>query len=135
MTQQTPKRSTNRNMDKMVLQDSRSHADNQLLFWAKDAKGYTTDINQAHLFTQEEAMSQQAARTTDIPHKLADIRAVISATVDRECIAGAPEQSQGRSERRAEDCAAGLGIPEYRQIRRTPTNHHQSRPGVAGRMV
>lgn len=86
MTQQTPKRSTNKKMDKMVLQDSRSHADNQLLFWAKDAKGYTTDINQAHLFTQGEAMSQQAARTTDIPHKLADIRAVISATVDRDAL-------------------------------------------------
>ncbi|KXS55242.1 MAG: hypothetical protein AWU57_341 [Marinobacter sp. T13-3] len=56
-----------------VLQDSRSIADHQTLFWAKDGKGYTTDLNQAHLFTEDEAAQQHAVRKSDIPHRVADL--------------------------------------------------------------
>lgn len=55
-------------MDQLFyLQDSRGHADNYLLFWAENGKGYTTDISRAQVFTQIEAIKQHESRHTDIP--------------------------------------------------------------------
>ena len=49
------------------LQDSRSYVGNDILFWAKDGKGYTTDLSNAHIYTKEEAVEQHKSRETDIP--------------------------------------------------------------------
>lgn len=49
------------------LQDKRQIVGNDLVFWAIDSKGYTTDISKAHVFTKESAFSQNAMRETDIP--------------------------------------------------------------------
>jgi hypothetical protein len=59
------------------LQDSRGSGcvGNDLLFWAKDGKGYTTAIEEAHVFTLEKAMSQHRSRPTDIPWPVAYIQA------------------------------------------------------------
>lgn len=64
----------NNNPDLYVLQDSRSMADDQMLFWAKFAAGYTTELDRAHRFTKEEAEAQHAARPTDIPHRVGDLK-------------------------------------------------------------
>ena len=53
--------------DQFYLQDSRSYVGNDMLFWAKDGKGYTTDINKAHVYTKEKAVAQHESRNSDIP--------------------------------------------------------------------
>ena len=49
------------------LQDNRQYVGNDVLWWAKDRCGYTTDISKAHVFTKEEAVKQNHCRETDIP--------------------------------------------------------------------
>lgn len=66
-------KSVNDNPDLYVLQDIRSTADNRMLFWAKEARGYTTDLNEAHRFTKESALAQHERRSTDIPHRVGDL--------------------------------------------------------------
>jgi hypothetical protein len=53
--------------DEYYLQDSRSYVGNDILFWAKDGNGYTTDIRNAHVYTKEKAVAQHHRRETDIP--------------------------------------------------------------------
>jgi DNA-directed RNA polymerase subunit RPC12/RpoP len=49
------------------LQDKRQYVGNDLLFWAKDGKGYTTDVSKAEIYTKEKAFAQNYSRETDIP--------------------------------------------------------------------
>ena len=49
------------------LQDARQYVGNDLLFWAKDSKGYTTDVSKAHVFTELEALEAHEWRGTDVP--------------------------------------------------------------------
>jgi len=50
------------------LQDKRQYVGNDILWWAKDGKGYTTDVSEAEVFTKERALKQNACRPAiDIP--------------------------------------------------------------------
>lgn len=49
------------------LQDSRGYVGNDVLWWAKDGKGYTTDLSKAHTYTKADAVAQYEMRETDIP--------------------------------------------------------------------
>jgi hypothetical protein len=49
------------------LQDKRSYVGNCVVWWAKDNKGYTTQIEQAHRYTKEQAFAQHKGRASDIP--------------------------------------------------------------------
>lgn len=53
--------------DKFYLQDSRSYTGNDVIWWAKDGRGYTTDLSRAHIYTRDEALRQHKSRETDIP--------------------------------------------------------------------
>jgi len=53
--------------DAYYLQDKRSWVGNDMVFWAKDGNGYTTDLRKAHVYTRAEAEAQQRQRDTDIP--------------------------------------------------------------------
>ncbi len=55
--------------NEFYLQDSRGSGcvGNDLLFWAKEGKGYTTDLGKAEVYTLERAMGQHYSRHTDIP--------------------------------------------------------------------
>lgn len=53
--------------DLFYLQDSRGYVGNDMLFWAKDGKGYTTDLRAAEVYTREAAQTQHDSRPTDIP--------------------------------------------------------------------
>lgn len=53
--------------DLFYLQDSRGYVGNDVIWWAKDGKGYTTDLSEAHVYCQEDAQKQHDMRETDIP--------------------------------------------------------------------
>jgi hypothetical protein len=53
--------------DLFYLQDSRTYVGNDMLFWAIDGKGYTTDLRKAQVYTKDEAVAQHRRRETDIP--------------------------------------------------------------------
>ncbi len=67
-----------------VLQDSRSNLGDLALFWARDGHGYTHDLNQAHRFTEAEALAQNQNRPTDIPHKLTDLKPATQKVIEAE---------------------------------------------------
>ena len=54
-------------MEKFYLQDSRSYVGNNVLFWAKDNKGYTTDVSKAQLYSRDVAEKMHLSRPSDIP--------------------------------------------------------------------
>lgn len=54
-------------VDLYYLQDSRSYVGNDVLWWAKDGKGYTTDLRKAHVFTKDEALRKNKSRGSDTP--------------------------------------------------------------------
>jgi len=58
---------TGEQMEQYYLQDNRSYVGNDILWWAKDGRGYTTDLSKAHVYTKDEAISQHQSRETDIP--------------------------------------------------------------------
>lgn len=49
------------------LQDSRSYLGNDMLWWAQDGLGYTTDLSKAQVYTEEEAQRKHNSRESDIP--------------------------------------------------------------------
>lgn len=67
---------------KYYLQDSSSYLGNDILWWAKDSNGYTTDLSKAHIFTKEEAINHHNARISDIPWPKEYIDARTRPTVD-----------------------------------------------------
>ena len=54
-------------MTMFYLQDSRGYIGNDVVWWGKDGKGYTTDLSKAHIYTKDEAQGMHFARATDIP--------------------------------------------------------------------
>ena len=50
---------------KYYLQDTRAIVGNDMLWWAIDGKGYTTDLNKANVFTEYEAFRRSDTRDTD----------------------------------------------------------------------
>jgi len=49
------------------LQDSRSYVGNDVLWWAKDGNGYTTDLRLAEMYSKDDAQRQHTSRPSDIP--------------------------------------------------------------------
>ena len=68
------------------LQDSRSYVGNDVMWWAKDGRGYTTDLSKAHVYTKDKAISQHNARETDIPWTKGYIDAKTRPAVDAQYI-------------------------------------------------
>lgn len=54
-------------MDEFYLQDSRSYVGNDVLWWAMNGNGYTTDLSKAHVYSKDEAQRLHNFRPTDIP--------------------------------------------------------------------
>ena len=49
------------------MQDTRQIAGNDMMWWAKGGKGYTSDLSKAEVFTKEAADRQHQCRDTDLP--------------------------------------------------------------------
>jgi hypothetical protein len=68
--------------EKYYLQDSRSFVGNCVMFWAEGGRGYTTDIDAAHIFTKEQAFAQNKCRDTDKPIPCSIINPLARKTID-----------------------------------------------------
>jgi len=53
--------------NEFYLQDSRGYVGNDVLWWAKDGNGYTTDLSKAEVYSQDDAVRQHQCRESDIP--------------------------------------------------------------------
>lgn len=68
------------------LQDSRGLTGSRIMFWAKDGAGYTSNISNAHVYTESEARRQNECRETDIPLLKSVIDQAAYKTVDHQYI-------------------------------------------------
>lgn len=68
------------------MQDSRSYCGNDIMWWAKDGKGYTTNIEEAHVFTKESALKQHRCRESDIPWPADYVKAKTRPAVDMQYV-------------------------------------------------
>lgn len=69
-------------LDEWLLQDTRSLVGNDVVFWAKDGQGYTTDLRRAHVYTKAKAYAQHECRATDLPWPKAYMLAKARPAVD-----------------------------------------------------
>jgi hypothetical protein len=87
------------------LQDSRSYVGNDVMWWAKNGQGYTTDLRNAELYTFEEAQRQHNSRPSDIPWPKEYIDAKTRPAVDMQYI-------------KRDEALAGTGIVLKKEERR-----------------
>ena len=64
------------------MQDKRQYVGNDMLWWAKDGKGYTCDLSKALIWSKFDALVQAESRDTDIPWPKEYIDARTRPTVD-----------------------------------------------------
>lgn len=81
---------------KYYLQDSRTVVGNFLLFWRKDHQGYTTNIDDAHEFTLEEALSH---RVSDVPWPVDEMRKIARLRVDHQNLQYSYKEQRERATR------------------------------------
>jgi hypothetical protein len=93
--------------DQFYLQDSRNCVGNDMLFWAKDGKGYTTDLRLAHVYIKAEALAQHDSRPTDIPWPKEYIDAKTRPAVDMQYV-------------KRDEALAGTGIKLRKPPRQKP---------------
>jgi hypothetical protein len=93
--------------DEFYLQDSRSFVGNDMLFWAKNGQGYTTDMRLAHVYTKAEAVARHESRITDIPWPKAYIDAKTRPAVDIQYV-------------KRDEALAGTGIELRKPPRKMP---------------
>ena len=68
------------------LQDSRGNVGDNLMFWARDGKGYTSDVNLAQPYPEDEAFGQHESRVTDVPWPTDYIEGRVRPVVDMQHI-------------------------------------------------
>jgi len=64
------------------LQDSRSFVGNSMVWWGKGKSGYFCGLEDAHVFSKEDAFAQHKSRSTDIPWPKQYIDGLASRHVD-----------------------------------------------------
>jgi len=67
--------------DGWYLQNNRAYVGNDMLFWARGG-GYTTNLDEAEVFTLAKALSQHKMRETDIPWSVGYLRSKARPAVD-----------------------------------------------------
>ncbi|WP_051294913.1 hypothetical protein [Maridesulfovibrio bastinii] len=76
------------------IQDSRKWDGNNMIFWKKGERGYTMHLDEAALFTKEEADKIHAHRSTDIPRLKDDVEEASSLQVDIQRFTGSNNEVQ-----------------------------------------
>lgn len=79
-------------MSSFYLRDARSNVGSTCMFWALNGNGYTTNLDKAHVYTQEEAQYYIDSRHTDVPLSKTLVDELATLRVDHqyldECMAG-----------------------------------------------
>ncbi|QXB98649.1 hypothetical protein [Aeromonas sp. FDAARGOS 1418] len=78
-------------MTSFYLRDSRGNTGSSCMFWAENGNGYTTNLDRAHVYTQEEAQRYINARHTDVPLSKALVDELVTVRVDHQYL----DESQG----------------------------------------
>ncbi|WP_223484679.1 hypothetical protein [Stenotrophomonas indicatrix] len=86
------------------IQDTRQFVGNCPVWWGPNGGGYVTRLDEAGRYTEQEAITQNRTRTTDIPWPCAEIDALARRTVD--C-----QHMRNRGERLAELAMIGTHAP------------------------
>lgn len=94
--------------DQYYLQDSRSYVGNDILWWAINGAGYTTDVSKAHVFTKEEAVRYHKNRNSDVPWPKLYVDAKTRPAVDMQYV-------------KIGDALHGTGIKLVKEKRKRPT--------------
>lgn len=83
-------------MSEFLLQESTTYVGSRLSWWAKDGKGYTTDLASAEVFTREQALSQHECRQSDIPWPKCYVECHVTRSVDHQVVCFDEVYSGGR---------------------------------------
>ncbi|MDD9228933.1 hypothetical protein PVL97_04610 [Aeromonas hydrophila] len=78
-------------MTNFYLRDSRGNTGSSCMFWAENGNGYTTNLDRAHVYTQEEAQRHFNDRHTDVPLSKALVDELVTVRVDHQYL----DESQG----------------------------------------
>jgi hypothetical protein len=70
--------------DLYYLQDSRQYLGNSIMWWRQGGAGYTSNIDEAGVFTHDQAYGQHRSRETDKPWKKSYIDVRTSRHVDHQ---------------------------------------------------
>jgi hypothetical protein len=62
--------------------DRRGFIGNDVIFWAKEYSGYTTDVDKAHIFGEDEAKNVESRRSTDCAIPLEEVQEAMRNAVD-----------------------------------------------------
>lgn len=73
------------------IQDKRSFVGNCVMWWRKNNRGYTTNLLDAEIYTEEEAREICSRRDTDIPWPVKDVQPLILPTVDMQKLRRVPQ--------------------------------------------
>ena len=68
------------------IQNSLAYVGNDLLWWAKEDRGYTTDLDRAGLYTEKQAKEIHRDRSSDVPWLATYIDSNCQRTVDMQRI-------------------------------------------------
>lgn len=71
----SPQPATAGDVERYVVQDKRQIVGNCVLWWAKDAKGYTCNLDEAHHYTEAE-IRERRWRSTDIVRPLSKLTVI-----------------------------------------------------------
>ncbi|MFQ2188722.1 hypothetical protein [Aeromonas jandaei] len=71
-------------MSGFYLRDARSNVGSTCMFWALNGKGYTSNLDKAHVYTMEEAQSHFNDRHTDVPLSKALVDELVTVRVDHQ---------------------------------------------------
>jgi hypothetical protein len=69
---------------KFYMRDTRQVVGNCLLWWRKGRNGYTTNIDDAHVFTEDEAAIVTMNRPTDVAYPVEDVKRLAKRCVDHQ---------------------------------------------------
>ena len=110
--------------ERFYLQDKRQYVGNDLLWWAKDGRGYTTDLSMAEVYSKADAVKQNQSRETDIPWPKSYVDAKTRPAVDMQYVdihaalhgtgitLAQPEKPK-REKYKCEDCGRFVTEEEY----------------------
>lgn len=89
--------------DEYIIQDSRSFAGNICYWWAKDDKGYTTDLDRAERYTFESAKKICLSRATDKMYLAQSVEFVAKRTVDSQFLPTTTELENRENKKALDD--------------------------------